>query len=57
MGLSFTYAGSSRDDLLEEISPIILDGDNSTELKAVASLTLGLIFVGTCNEDVAQSIL
>jgi len=53
MGLSFTYAGSSRDDLLEEISPIILDGDNSTELKAVASLTLGLIFVGTCNEDVA----
>jgi 26S proteasome regulatory subunit N1 len=57
MGLSFTYAGSTREDLLEEISPIILDSDNSTELKAVAALTLGLIYVGTCNEEVAQAIL
>ena len=57
MGLSFTYAGSTREDLLEEITPIIMDSDNSTELKAVASLTLGLIYVGTCNEDVAQAIL
>lgn len=29
MGLSFTYAGSARADLLESISPIILDSDNS----------------------------
>ena len=32
MGLSFTYAGSARADLLESISPIILDSDNSTQL-------------------------
>jgi len=32
MGLSFTYAGSARADLLESISPIILDPDNSTTL-------------------------
>ena len=32
MGLSFTYAGSARADLLEAISPIILDSDNSTQL-------------------------
>lgn len=30
MGLSFTYAGSARADLLEAISPIILDSGNST---------------------------
>jgi 26S proteasome regulatory subunit N1 len=30
MGLSFTYAGSARVDLLEAISPIIMDTDNST---------------------------
>lgn len=53
MGLSFTYAGSARADLLESISPIILDGDNSTELQAVASLAIGLIYVGTCDEDAA----
>lgn len=32
MGLSFTYAGSARADLLEAISPIILDSGNSTHL-------------------------
>lgn len=30
MGLSFTYAGSARADLLEAISPIVLDSDSST---------------------------
>jgi len=29
MGLSFTYAGSAREDLLEAISPIILDEDST----------------------------
>ena len=57
MGLSFTYAGSARADLLESISPLILDTDNSTQLQAVAALAIGLIYVGTCDEDAANSIL
>lgn len=57
MGLSFTYAGSARADLLEAISPIILDSENSTKLQAIAALSIGLIYVGTCDEDAAQSIL
>lgn len=57
MGLSFTYAGSARVDLLEAISPIILDSGNSLQLQAVAALAIGLIYVGTCDEDAAQSIL
>ena len=32
MGLSLAYAGSARADLLELISPIIVDSDNSIEL-------------------------
>lgn len=32
MGLSLAYAGSSRADLLDLISPIIVDSDNSIEL-------------------------
>ena len=55
MGLSFTYAGSARTDLLESISPLILDTDNSTQLQAVAALAIGLIYVGTCDEDAANS--
>mmetsp|Transcript_31613 Transcript_31613/g.42835 ORF Transcript_31613/g.42835 Transcript_31613/m.42835 type:complete len:122 (-) Transcript_31613:1186-1551(-) len=53
MGLSFAYAGSAREDLLEAISPIILDSSNTTELQAVASLAIGMIYVGTCDEDAA----
>lgn len=57
LGLSFTYAGSARADLLEAISPIILDSSNSIKLQAVAALSIAMIFVGTCDEDAAQSIL
>jgi len=32
MGLSFTYAATARADLLDIITPIILDEDNSTKL-------------------------
>jgi 26S proteasome regulatory subunit N1 len=57
IGLSLTYAGSKRQDLLDDFSPIILDSSNSIELQAVAALSIGLVYVGSCNEDAAQSIL
>lgn len=44
MGLSFTYAGTAREDIMELISPIVLDGDSSIELASIAGLVLGLIF-------------
>ena len=57
MGLSIAYAGSARTDLLEAITPIILDSSNTVELQAVAALAIGMIYVGTCDEDAVQSIL
>ena len=57
LGLSFTYAGSAKEELLEQISPVILDGNNSLELQAIAALALGMIFVGTCDNDAAECIL
>mmetsp|Transcript_18748 Transcript_18748/g.28791 ORF Transcript_18748/g.28791 Transcript_18748/m.28791 type:complete len:134 (-) Transcript_18748:1123-1524(-) len=56
MGLSMAYAGSARADLLEVISPIIVDSENSIELQAIASLSIGLIFCGSCDQDAAESI-
>ena len=56
MGLSFAYAGSAREDILEIITPIIIDGDNSIEVSSIAAMVLGLIFLGTCNEEAANSI-
>ena len=53
IGLSLAYAGSARNDLLEAISPIILDSSNTLELQAIAALSIGMIYVGTCDEDAA----
>ena len=56
-GLSFAYAGSQRQDVLEILTPIVIDTDNvSLEASALAALALGLVFVGTCDEDVASAI-
>ena len=57
IGLSLAYAGSARADLLEAISPIVLESSNTLELQSVAALAIGIIYVGTCDEDAAQSIL
>ncbi|CAG9333286.1 unnamed protein product [Blepharisma stoltei] len=56
-GLSLAYAGSGREDVLEVLSPIVIDTSVSLESSALAALGLGLVFVGTCNEDVAQVVL
>lgn len=57
MGLSFTYAGSAREDILEVVNPMVLDGDNTIEVAGVAALVLGLIYIGTCNEDCVSTIV
>lgn len=57
MGLSFTYAGSAREDIREMVSLLVLDGDNSIEVSSIAALVLGLIFIGTCDDEVASCII
>lgn len=57
MGLGIAYAGTSRLDLLEILTPIVVDTGLSCELSAMAALALGLIFVGKCTEDVSGAIL
>ena len=57
MGLSFTYAGSAREDILEVVGPMIYDGDNSIELSSVAALVTGIIYIGSCNGDAADTIV
>lgn len=42
--------------MLEIISPLIVDSDNSVELQAIASLAIGLIYCGTCDNDAVESI-
>jgi len=57
LGLGFAYAGHRREDLLENLTPIVLDTSASLECSAMAAVSLGLIFVGSGNKDIAQAIL
>ena len=57
VGLGIAYAGSEREDILEVLAPLILDENYNIDINALASLNLGLIFVGSCNVDVAESII
>ena len=55
--LGLAYAGTHRADLLALLSPILADGDASMEVLALTSLSLGFIFVGSCNGDIAGLVL
>eukprot|EP00921_Rhytidocystis_pertsovi_P005417 GHVQ01009328.1.p1 GENE.GHVQ01009328.1~~GHVQ01009328.1.p1 ORF type:complete len:526 (-),score=74.58 GHVQ01009328.1:636-2102(-) len=57
VGLGFAYGGTRREDVLEQLIPMIIDTSYSIELSAMAAVTLGLIYVGSCNQDVAEAIL
>merc|ERR1719453_1986094 len=57
VGLGHAYAGSCREDLLENLTPMIVDTACTIECSAMAAVSLGLIFVSSCSDEVAQAIL
>ncbi|TKX21929.1 26S proteasome regulatory subunit rpn-1 [Elsinoe australis] len=57
MGLGLAYAGSAREEFLEILLPIVADTGLEMQLSAVAALSLGLIFVGTGNSEVSETII
>lgn len=57
VGLGYAYAGSCREDLMENLTPMIVDTACTIECSAMAAVSLGLIFVSSCSEEVAQAIL
>jgi 26S proteasome regulatory subunit N1 len=56
MGLGLAYAGSGREELLEVLLPIVEDSSLEMQLSAMAALSLGMIFVGSSNHQVAEAI-
>ncbi|GAM85056.1 hypothetical protein ANO11243_030590 [Dothideomycetidae sp. 11243] len=57
MGLGLAYAGSNREDLLEQLLPMVSDTGLEMQLSAMAALSLGLIFVGSAHSDVSEAIV
>jgi 26S proteasome regulatory subunit N1 len=56
-GLGLAYAGSNREDLIELLAPLVADADAGITEVALAALSLGMIFVGTTNSEVASLLV
>jgi len=56
VGLGVAYAGSGREDVLDTLAPIITNSDAMIEV-AFAAVSLGQIYTGTCNSDIASLIV
>lgn len=59
MGLGLAYCGSNRDDVGDILIPVVANTDATADMKEVsfAALSLGLIFVGTCDENVGSVLM
>ncbi|MCL7031361.1 hypothetical protein MKW94_027532 [Papaver nudicaule] len=57
MGLGLAYAGTQNEQIHEQLSPILSDSNAPLDVIAFTAISLGLVFVGSCNADVAQSII
>lgn len=57
MGLALAYAGTSREDLAELLTPLITNDELPMEVSSIAALALGLIFVGSSNGECVSSIM
>lgn len=56
-GLGIAYAGMAKAEVQELMLPIISNPDASITEISLASLALGLVYVGSCDDDVGTSIV
>ncbi|KAK9225147.1 hypothetical protein WN943_010188 [Citrus x changshan-huyou] len=57
MGLGISYAGTQNDQIRHKLSTILNDAKSPLDVIAFSAIALGLIYVGSCNEEVAQAII
>ena len=52
-GLGMAYAGTAREDVLEDLMPNLMDSKSSPEIVSMSALALSMVFVGHCREDLS----
>ena len=57
LGLGLAYAGSNRSDVLKLLLPVLSDEKSSMEVVGVTALALGLVAVGTTNQEVGEALV
>lgn len=55
--LGIAYAGVPRDEILELLLPLVSDITVTMEISAMAALSLGLVYCGTCNGEITSTVL
>ncbi|KAL8201505.1 hypothetical protein R6Q57_012844 [Mikania cordata] len=56
-GLGFAYAGTQNEQIRDKLTPILGDPKALLDVIAFTAIALGLVYVGSCNEEVAQAII
>jgi 26S proteasome regulatory subunit N1 len=56
-GLGIAYAGMSKEEVQEIMVPILGNSDSSIVEASLAALALGMVYVGSCNDDVGTYIV
>ena len=57
MGLGLAYAGATKREVLDLLSEIILEEESNMEIVGYTALSIGLVYVGTCDPEAIQTIL
>lgn len=57
LGLGIAYAGAGKEDVSALLNPVVTDPSVTVEVAGYAALSLGLVFVGTSNQECAESIV
>ncbi|SBS81988.1 26S proteasome regulatory subunit RPN1, putative (RPN1) [Plasmodium ovale curtisi] len=57
LGFGYAYAGSNKENLLDVLIPPLVDNGCVIECSVFAALSLGLVFVGSQNREIAEYII
>ncbi|KAK8449093.1 hypothetical protein SEVIR_7G160503v4 [Setaria viridis] len=57
LGLGIAYAGSQKEELKTHLSAVLGDPQSPLEVLVFSAIALGLVFVGSCSEEIAQPII
>lgn len=57
VGIGIAYAGTNEETVQELLLPILEDEEASVDVISLAALSLGLVYVGSTNSEIAQAIL
>lgn len=57
LGLGFAYSGSQKSDVKDLLIPLVADSDQPVEIQCFAAYALGLVFAGSCDEDISEAAM